>query len=82
MLGRHGKLSVDDARKRTTCVIDRFIRTFKEQLLWVQYFQSIPELIRALEEFRALYNHHWLIERMGFELPVQARQRLALKPDV
>ena len=79
-LGRDGKLSGDEARKRATCVIDRFIRTFKEQLLRVQYFQSIPEPIRALEEFRALYNHHWLIERMGFEPPVQARQRLALKP--
>ena len=42
--------------------------------------QSIPELVRALEEFRALYNQHWLIERLGFEPPVQARQRLALQP--
>ena len=79
-LSRHGKLSVDEARKRAIRVTDRFFRTLKELLLWVQYFQSIPELIRALEEFRALYNHHWLIERLGFEPPVQARQRLALKP--
>ena len=60
--------------------IERFFRTLKEQLLWVRHFQSIPELVRALEEFRALYNHHWLIERLGFEPPVQARQRVALKP--
>ncbi len=60
--------------------IERFFRTLKEQLLWVRHFQSVPELIRALEEFRALYNQHWLIERLGFELPVQARQRLTLKP--
>ena len=52
----------------------------KEQLLWVRHFQSIPELVRALEEFHALYNQHWLIERLGFEPPVQARQRLALQP--
>ena len=26
------------------------------------------------------YNQHWLIERLGFEPPVQARQRLALQP--
>ena len=39
-----------------------------------------PELVRALEEFRALYNQHWLIERLGFEPPVRARQRLALQP--
>ena len=48
--------------------------------LWVRHFQSLPKLVRALEEFRALYNQHWLIERLGFEPAVQARQRLALKP--
>ena len=60
--------------------IERFFRTLKEQLLWARHFQSVPELVRALEEFRVLYNQHWLIERLGFEPPVQARQRLALKP--
>ena len=60
--------------------IERFFRTLKEQLLWVRHFQSIPELVRALEDFRALYNQHWLIERLGFEPPVRARQRLACQP--
>ncbi len=46
--------------------IERFFRTLKEQLLWTRHFQSIPELVGALEEFRALYNRHWLIERLGF----------------
>jgi len=55
--------------------IERFFRTLKEQLLWARHFQSIPKLVRALEEFRALYNQHCLIERLGFEPPVQARQR-------
>jgi transposase InsO family protein len=58
--------------------IERFFKTLKEQLLWVRHFRSIPELVEALHEFRALYNHHWLIERLGFEPPAQARQRLAL----
>ena len=49
-------------------------------LSWVRPFQSIPELVRALEEFRALYNQHWLIEPLGFQPPVRARQRLALQP--
>jgi len=60
--------------------IERFFRTLKEQLLWVRHIQSVPELVRALGEFRALYNQHWLIERLGFEPPVQARRRLALQP--
>ena len=62
--------------------IERFFKTLKEQLLWVRHFRSIPELIQALPEFRALYNHHWLIERLGFQSPAQARQRLALESAV
>ena len=36
--------------------IERFFKTLKEQLLWVRHFRSIPELVHALQEFRALYN--------------------------
>ena len=50
-----------------------------QQLLWVRHFRSIPELVRALQDFRALYNQHWLIERLGFQSPAQARQRLAIE---
>ena len=46
--------------------IERFFKTLKEQLLWVRHFESIPELVAALEDFRALYNESWLIERLGF----------------
>ena len=59
--------------------IERFFKTLKEQLLWVRHFRSIPELVRALQDFRALYNQHWLIERLGFQSPAQARQRLAIE---
>ncbi|MXZ35338.1 MAG: transposase [Acidobacteria bacterium] len=38
--------------------IECFFRPLKEQLLWAHHFQSLPELVRALEEFRALYNQH------------------------
>ncbi len=60
--------------------IERLFKTLKEQLLWVRHFRSIPELFHALQEFRALYNRSWLIERLGFQSPVQARERLALEP--
>ena len=59
--------------------IERFFKTLKEQLLWVRHFRSIPELVRALQDFRALYNQHWLIESLGFQPPAQARQRLAIE---
>ena len=60
--------------------IERFFRTLKEQLLWIRHFRSVEELAQALEEFRALYNHQWLIQRLGFLSPVQARHRLEIEP--
>ena len=61
--------------------IERFFRTLKEQLLWVRHFRDLEELRQALAEFRDRYNREWLIERLGFQSPRQARQRfLALQP--
>ena len=60
--------------------IERFFETLKEQLLWVRPFRSLPGLVHALQQFRALYNRSYLIERHGIHSPVQARGRLALEP--
>jgi putative transposase len=54
---------------------ERFIRTLKENLLWVRHFQTIEELRQALLEFRETYNATWLIERHGFMSPSEFRQR-------
>jgi transposase InsO family protein len=60
--------------------IERFFRTLKEQLLWVRHFQDIDELQQVLREFRDRYNSQWLIERLNFQSPRQARERfLALQ---
>jgi transposase InsO family protein len=54
-------------------VAERFIRTLKENLLWVRHFATVAELVEALREFRRRYNEQWLIERHGFCTPAQAR---------
>ena len=54
---------------------ERFIRTLKENLLWVRHFDTIEELRRALLVFRETYNTTWLIERHGFLTPTQFRQQ-------
>ena len=54
---------------------ERFIRTLKENLLWVRTFETIEELRQALLEFRQIYNTTWLIERHGFLSPAQFRQK-------
>ena len=56
--------------------IERFIRTLKEQLLWLRPFKNVEELRLALHGWAAKYNEHWLIERHGFLTPNQARRDL------
>ncbi len=56
--------------------IERFFRTLKEQLLWVRHFESLEQLQHALLEFRETYNRRWLIGRLGYKSPRQARQDL------
>jgi transposase InsO family protein len=38
--------------------VERFIRTLKEQLLWLRRFGTAAELNRALREFRDRFNQH------------------------
>ena len=52
---------------------ERFIRTLKENLLWVQTFDTVEDLRVALLEFREIYNATWLIERHGFRPPAAIR---------
>ena len=57
-------------------VAERFIRTLKENLLWVRHFAMVAELVGALREFKRRYNEQWLIERHGFRTPSQVRAEL------
>lgn len=52
---------------------ERFIRTLKENLLWVEHFDTVEDLRHALLAFRDLYNETWLIERHGFRPPADIR---------
>jgi len=54
---------------------ERFIRTLKENLLWVRTFDTIEDLRQALLAFRDTYNTTWLIERHGFLTPAAFRQQ-------
>ena len=53
---------------------ERFIRTLKENLLWVRTFRTVEELRLALIEFKLTYNEHWLIGRHGHHSPAQFRR--------
>jgi putative transposase len=53
--------------------VERFIRTLKENLLWVRRFTTIEELRLALLEFQRTYNQTWIVERHGYRTPAQVR---------
>jgi transposase InsO family protein len=52
---------------------ERFIRTLKEQLLWIERFDTVEALRLALLAFKDRYNAEWLIERHGHQTPAAVR---------
>jgi transposase InsO family protein len=53
--------------------VERFIRTLKENLLWIRRFDTIEELRLALRAFQATYNRAWIVERHGYQTPAAVR---------
>jgi transposase InsO family protein len=62
--------------------IERFFRTLKEQLLWVRRFRDLEELRLALAEFRDRYNNHWILGRLNYRSPAQARRDFLVELEV
>ena len=54
-------------------VIERFLRTLKEQCLYLHRFTSLEEARQIIGDFIARYNTAWLIERLGYRTPAEAR---------
>ena len=52
---------------------ERFIRTLKENLLWLQSFATVEELRQAVLAFKERYNQTWIVERHGYKTPAQVR---------
>lgn len=58
--------------------VERFFRTLKEQLLWTRRFRDLDELRAALTEFQTRYNENWILERLHYRTPAQARRDFQL----
>ena len=69
------------ATRRNGC-IERFFRTLKEQLLWIRRFRNLVELRAALMEFRDRYKHQWILERLNYRTPPQARRDFQLETEI
>ena len=60
----------------TNGCVEKFIQTLKEQLLWIERFDTFEQLRHAVRDFARLYNRQWLLERHGYRTPIEARQHL------
>ena len=57
-------------------IAERFFRTLKENLLWIEHFTTIEDLRHALQRFKDTYNHEWILQRHGYLTPAQKRATL------
>lgn len=60
-------------------IMERFLRTLKEECLYVHDFESLEEARKIIGEFIEAYNREWLIERHGHRTPAEVRESLALQ---
>jgi transposase InsO family protein len=55
---------------------EKAIQVLKEQVLWIERFDTLDELRTAVRQFGRTYNQHWLIERHDYRTPTEARDHL------
>lgn len=53
---------------------ERFIRTLKEELLWLREWRSPTELAEAVEAWLEEYNGHYLHSALDYRSPRQVEQ--------
>jgi len=58
----------------TNGVVERFNRTFKEQVIHGRVFYSVKDLRKRVEMFINNYNESWLLEKLDYKSPLEARK--------
>jgi len=59
---------------QTNGVVERFNRTFKEQIIHDRTYKNREELAAALSAFADLYNREWRLEKLRYRSPLEARR--------
>ena len=60
----------------TNGVVEKFLQTLKQQVLWIDRFDTLEQLRTRVRQFAHDFNEHWLLERHGYRSPRQARAAL------
>ena len=59
-------------------VAERFVKTLKEQCLWLKTYDTVEELRLALMAFKETYNREWMVQKHGYRSPIAARQAFTI----
>ena len=57
-------------------IMERWIRTLKEECLHLHDFATLEEARQVIGEFIERYNRAWLLERHGYRTPAEVRRAL------
>ena len=57
-------------------IMERWIRTLKEECLHLHDFATLDEARQVIGEFIERYNREWLLERHGYRTPAEVRRAL------
>ena len=57
-------------------IMERWMRTLKEECLYLYDFATLDEARQVIGEFIERYNQQWLLERHGHRTPAEVRQML------
>lgn len=63
----------------TNGVVERFNRTIKEQAVHGKSFRDIADVSKTLGAFIGDYNAKWMIEKLGYKSPQEAREMVEAK---
>ena len=58
-------------------VVERFIRTLKEECIDLNDFETLEEAREVIGAFIERYNDGWLLQRHGYLTPARARDKLS-----
>jgi len=57
-------------------IMERWIRTLKEECVYLHDFATLAEARQVISEFVERYNRAWLLERHGYRTPAEVRRAL------
>jgi putative transposase len=60
----------------TNGVAERFHRTLKDQILDGHPFKNLDEVRETVGRFVKIYNEQWLVAKLGYQSPLEARRNL------